>query len=478
MRLCRLAVLAALLITGLLAGVSASEAQALGLTTGFFGDPALTTDNAATRAVWIPRAVAEGAGIVRVNVFWSQVAPATRPVGFVPSNSSSAGYNWAPIDAEVRDLSSHGLKVLINISAAPTWAEGSGQPASAQPGSWRPNPHQFASFAEAAARRYSGHFPDPLQPGAFLPRVRHWQAWNEPNLSIYLAPQWTRTGGASVPASPGIYVQLLNAFYAAVKHVSSSNFVLAAGTAPYGDPPGGQRMQPVAFDRTLFCLKDNAKLTPVSCPNPPHLDAVDHHPYGVGGPLWHAFNADDVAVPDLYKIARVLRAAQRAGHVLPGGPKQLWTTEISWDSSPPDPQGVPIAQQAHWLEQSLFVLWGQGVNTVLWYQLVDSPPIPSYAATYQAGLYYLNGTPKPAAQAFRFPFVTKRLNRGQVEAWGRAPAAGRLAIEMLRGATWTVVRRLSVRADQVFLPTLAIRGAQVFRAQLGGQTSLTWTQAA
>ena len=167
-------------------------------------------------------------------------------------------------------------------------------------------------------------------------------------------------------------------------------------------------MPPVAFDRGLFCLRDDAALTPLSCPDPPHLDALSHHPYGIGGPLWHALNPDDAAVPDMYKIARVLHAAERAGHVLPAGPKQLWVTEISWDSSPPDPNGVPILEQAHWLEQSLYVLWRQGVDTVLWLQIVDSPPIPNYGSTYQAGLYYLGGGAKPAAQAFRFPFVTRR----------------------------------------------------------------------
>jgi len=447
-----------LLIGVLLGGASASQAKVLSLTTGFFGDPDLTGAGAANRALWIPRAVAEGAGMVRVNMFWSSVAPVTRPPGFVPSNPSSPGYNWTGTDAAVRDLTSHGLRVLVDTYVAPTWAEGASPPAGTQPGSWRPDPTQFAAFARAAALRYSGHFPDPLQPGAFLPRVSYWQAWNEPNLSIYLAPQWSGAGASVAPASPTIYGQLLNAFYAAVKGVSSSNFVVAAGTAPYGDAPGGERMQPVAFDRTLFCLSDNAGLTPVSCPNPPHLDAIDHHPYGIGGPLWHAFNVDDAAVPDIYKLTRVLRAAERAGHVLPQGPKQVWTTEISWDSSPPDPDGVPIAEQARWLEQSLFVLWSQGVDTVLWYQLVDAPPIPSYAATYQAGLFYLTGAPKPSAVAFRFPFVTKRLNRRHVEAWGRAPTRGKLAIEVLRGRRWKVVRRLSVTADQVFLPTLAIRG--------------------
>ena len=151
------ALAATLIIAALLVGANSSEAQALALTTGFTGDPVLTSDSAATRALWVPRAVGEGAGIVRVAVFWSDVAPVTRPQGFAPANPASTGYNWTPIDAAVRDLSSHGLTVLISISSAPTWAEGSDQPASATPGSWRPDPAQYASFAEAAALRYDGH---------------------------------------------------------------------------------------------------------------------------------------------------------------------------------------------------------------------------------------------------------------------------------------------------------------------------------
>lgn len=465
-----------LLAVLLLAGVGGAQAQALGLTLGFSADPVLTSDGAATAAIWTPRAVSEGAGMVRVNVLWSQVAPSTPPPGFAPANPSSAGYRWASVDAAVRNARSHGLQVLINISDAPTWAEGPGKPAGTQPGTWKPSPGQFASFAEAAARRYDGRSPDPLRPGARLPRVKYWQPWDEPNLDYYLSPQWTRAGGHWVPEGPAIYRQLLNAFYAAVKRVASSNFVVTAGTAPYGDPPGGQRTPPVAFDRGLFCLANNARLTPLACPDPPHLDAISHHPYGIEGPLWHALNPDDAAVPDIYKIARVLHAAERDRHVLPRGPKRLWATEISWDSSPPDPNGVPIAEHAHWLEQALYVLWRQGVDTVLWLQIVDSPPIPSYDATYQAGLYYLNGQPKPAAQAFRFPFVIQRLNRRQVQAWGRAPARGKLAIEVLRGGRWAIVSSLSVGVDQVFLRTLAVRGKAVLRAQVGGQTSLTWTQ--
>ena len=109
-------------------------------------------------------------------------------------------------------------------------------------------------------------------------------------------------------------------------------------------------------------------------------------------------------------------------------------------------------------------------------QIVDAPPIPSYGATYQAGLYYLGGAAKPAAQAFRLPFVTRRLNTAQIDAWGRAPAAGNVEIERLRGRRWVLLRRLRVRVGEVFTATLEVRGRAILRAQVDAQTSLAWTQ--
>ena len=415
---------------------------------------------------------------MRLNVVWFAVAPAARPPGFDPADPASPGYDWTTVDQEIRAMHAHGLTVLFNVWGAPTWAEGPHRPLGARAGTWEPNPAALASFARAAALRYDGSFPDPLQPGASLPRVRYWQGWNEPNLNFFLTPQWKRTNRGYAPVAPVLFRTMTNSFYVAVKHVAASNVVVLAGTAPYGDQPGGTRTQPVAFFRTLFCLAGAVRLTPVRCPTPVHFDILDHHPYATGGPLQTALNPDDVAVPDIGKLSRVLRAAQRAGHVLPRGHKRLWVTEISWDSSPPDPHGVPIMTQAHWLEQSLYVLWRQGVDTVMWYQLIDAPPIPDYASTYQAGIYYLSGAPKPSAIAFRFPFVTQRLSHRRIRAWGRAPVAGNAQLEILRSGHWTTLRHMAVRARGIFQATLNVSGRATLRAQIGSQISLSWTQGA
>jgi Cellulase (glycosyl hydrolase family 5) len=447
-----------------------------GLTLGFSGGAGIIGGmGPLSGAQWMARARADGASIVRVGVSWSSVAPSTRPGGFNPSNPASPGYSWASVDASVEAASAQGMKVLLTIQGAPSWAEDGAVPSSATPGSWRPDPAQLAAFATAIATRYDGHYPNPATPGTSLPRVTDYQAWNEPNLSIYLAPQWVRSGSTWAPEAPTLLRAMENSFYSAIKAVSRSDFVVLAGTAPFGDLPGGQRMQPVAFYRALFCLSSSLGAQP--CSSAVSFDAIDHHPYGIDAPTMHALNPDDASIPDIDKITKVLHAAQRTGRALPHGPKQVWTTEIGWNSKPPESSGVPIATQARWLEQSLYLLWSQGVSTVMWLQIVDIPPVPGQPFSFwDSGIYYQNGRAKPAATAYRFPFVTQRLSSSRVLAWGRAPSGGHLLIQRESGSTWRTVAGLHVGAHQVFDKTLSQSGAGTFRAQLAGATSLTWSQ--
>lgn len=462
----------------LLIALPSAASATNGLTTGFSGDNLLTAGSSSRRAVWLQRAVHEGAGFIRVGIDWSQVAPAQRPTGFDPANPASRGYRWGPADAVIRQISARGLRVLVQISDAPRWAEGASMPSNAEAGTWKPNAVQFADFAEAAARRYSGTFPDPLHRGQFLPRVVYWQAWNEENLAFYLSPQWVRQDGHWVAASPNIYRNMLNGFYTAVKSVNPSNVVVMGGTAPFGDPPGYSRMRPVTFDQDLFCIGSTLKLT--SCPGPVYLDAVDHHPYNYGPPTTKAYYADDAAVPDVWKITRLLDAGVRAGTVLPDNPKQVWVTEIAWDSDPPGKGvgSVSLAKQARYLEQGLYLLWHQGVTTIMWLQIRDSAPRHHQDDAFPwSGLYFLSGKAKPAATAFRFPFVTNRLNAGTVQAWGRAPVAGTLTISRReKHGGWQPLEHLQVAVQQVFLTTLHLDGGATLRAQVDGQASLSWYQ--
>lgn len=446
------------------------------LVTGFT-DPILESPSPGVREAWLGRVVGEHAAVVRINVAWATVARAQPPSPALAADPSWAGYDWSTTDVAVADAVAHGLTVQLTLaSPAPAWEEGPHRPSSAPRGSWEPNPGAFASFARAAALRYSGTYTPPGATAA-LPRVRYWQAWNEPNLSIYLTPQWRKVGRGWAPESPFVYRDLLNAFYAAVKAVQPDALVLSAGTAPYGDPPGGERMPPAQFVRNVLCLGE--ALQPEPCPHPALFDILDHHPYSVSGPFFRAFNRDDVAIADMPKLIVPLRRAERLHLVGGARHHQVWVTEVSWDSSPPDPQGVPIAEQARWLEQTLHLLWQQGVSTVLWYLIADQPPIPSYAASYQSGTYYIDGRPKPSATAFRFPFVVDRVlgraGGSRSLAWGRAPVAGaRVTIEQRLHGAWRVLRTLSSGSSGVFQASLRVGRGAVLRALDGSEQSLVW----
>ena len=419
--------LAALLLVGLtgIAPEAASAAAALNL--GFSSDAVLVGGTTASRAPWITRALNVGGKVVRVNVPWAYVAP-VRPND--PTDSYSDGYNWSSIDPAVRDLSAQGLRVCLMLYKAPTWAEGPNIPSTGgEEGAWRPNPTAFARFATAAARRYDGHSPDPLHPGAHLPRVSCWQGWNEPNINFYLAPQWVKTGRNWQPVAVNLYRQLLNAFYAAVKAVSPSNAVVMAGTAPIGYPPGThgagiQRTSPVAFYRELFCLKGRQALKPDSHCAPVHLDGIDHHPQLPNAPTWHAPNPDDAGVPDISRVTRVLNAAVRDGRVLPHGHKTVWVTELEWSSNPPHPGGVPMDIAAHWYEEAFYELWAQGVDTILPLELADPPRVPGVPQVFDSGLFFENGKPKEIATAYRFPFVIQTRAQTPDHRLGTLPGRG------------------------------------------------------
>ncbi len=133
---------------------------------------------------------------------------------------------------------------------------------------------------------------------------------------------------------------------------------------------------------------------------------------------------------------------------------------------------------AHWYEQAMYILWQQGVRTVMSLELGDPPNISNYSTVFESGLYYSDGTPKPIAQAYRFPFVVQRHGTTRVEVWGRSPQAGQMKIQRRGHGHWTVVRTLPVGRWQVFSIELASTGNATWRASVGSLRSLSWTQGA
>lgn len=265
--------------------------------TGLSG-PEFKSEDPSECALWFDRAAYAQTEIVRINYPWRS-AVVGQPAD--PSDPADPAYRFSPLDAAVRDASARGFDVLITTYSAPGFAEAANRPEAAAPGTWKPDPAAYAAFARALAARYSGSFGD-------LPRVRYFQAWNEPNLHTFLNPQWE----GLTPFSPTHYRRMLNAFTEAVHDVHGDNVVVTGGTAPFGDERGSFRMRPLRFLRELLCLrKVDGRLKGTSCPEKASFDILDHHPINTGGgPRQSAVHPDNATTLDFKYVRDTLRAAE------------------------------------------------------------------------------------------------------------------------------------------------------------------------
>jgi hypothetical protein len=372
---------------------------------------------------------------------WNAIAPAQQPADWNPEDPADPHYDWSFFDAWVLRAVEAGLTPIFDVRGAPKWA----QRCSAISGDavCNPDPAALAAFTRAAVKRYSGTFGN-------LPDVRYWQALNEPNLSLFLEPQFD----GNAPVSPDLYRTLLNTFYAAVKSVQPADLVVMGGLGPIAVP--GYTIGPMAFARRLLCMTGGNKHPrplPGDCGGGIDADIFDIHPYTTGGPT-HKGGPNDVQMGDLWKLQTLLAAADRAGRinsVYKHTP--LWITEFGWDSNPPDPGGLSMKIEKQWIAEAVYEAWREGITNFMWYSLDDFPPesnVP-FGESLQTGLYFwapkaAEEQPKEIMGAFRFPLLAIHEGPGLM-LWGKIPRshAGRVTIQAFLYGSW---KKLAVaRAD-------------------------------
>jgi Cellulase (glycosyl hydrolase family 5) len=386
---------------------------------------------------------AAGATKVRISISWRSIAPKKPQLN--AADPDDPAYRWSDVDRDVRLAVAAGLEPILTLYSTPAWAaERAGTP-----GTEAPDPDAFGTFAAAAATRYGGGFDD-------LPRVRYWQAWNEPNLPLFFQPQLED----GKPFSPDWYRRMVNAFSAAVKGVHADNVVIAGGTAPVAGSAelNAVHWGPLAFMRDFLCLDDELRPT---CDDRVRFDVWAHHPYTSGGPTTKASLPNNAFIADLPAMRNILLAGYRAGHTSASALPAFWVTEFSWDSAPPDPGGVPTRLETRWVAEAMYRMWTSGVTLVTWFSLQDRALGTS---PFQSGLYYWSedlaaARPKPALQAFRFPFVAFP-TRTSVVVWGRTPA-GRQATVVVEQSFRGGWRRLGVvKSDRYGIIQRSFTGAR------------------
>jgi hypothetical protein len=457
-----LALAAAGLACGLVPGLAQAHFE-VGLQ-----DPGLGPDgtSAQTRAAQAAMRTIAGS-VVRVGLPWASVAPGGRtlPPGFRASDPGDPRYRWSAIDGAVRSAVDDHRRVLFQIADAPVWAQSRGpRRPFVSPGAWNPNPAMYAAFIDAAARRYSGSYPDPLRPGAMLPRVRDWEAWNEPNIP----------GDFSAPHPVSAYRTLLNRAYRVLKAVHRDNIVVLGGLAPVSPVPGST--PPLDFGADLLCLhRVGASFRRNrSCPERADFDVFAIHPYSLAAtPTKHAYNPGDVLVGDMSKVGALVRTADRLHTTGERIHHRIWVTEFAWVTNPPDALlGDSEPTAARYVAYSLYQMFKSGVSLVIWLTVLDEPTdgFPGQ------GLYASSGRPKLTLRAFAFPCVAG-VGGGHGFAWGRVPVSHRVRVIVQRaaGRGWLTVATRLTSADGVFSARFSSRGPGLYRARvLGGPTSLSY----
>jgi len=483
-----------------------------GLARGTSDGGLMLSEDPAIRAVAMAKTRAAQAAVVRIPVNWRDIVQADPPAGFQAADPASPAYRFQRIDAAVTSACAAGLQALLVVSHAPAFAEAPNRWPYAYPGSWAPSPAALREFAAALARRYDGSFPDPLDPGRALPRVRLLQAWNEPNLSRYLEPQWIVQGRRWQAFSPLLYRQLLSAFYSGVKSVAPADTVIAAGIAPEGEPEGQGAMAPVTFLRGMLCLEGSTRSGIArrglggrglggrglggrglisgqeGCSEPPHFDVLAFHPLSVWDPDVPAVSALDVGISDIAKVTGLLHEAVRLHTILPAGPKPLWVTEINWESAPQSRHGVPPGLQAAWVSRALHRLWVAGVGLASWEFLIDpypdlllsNPTGADLGYSRPAGLYFAGSggnpalaQPKPFLSGFALPFDPLRVDRHRIRVWAllTGPDQPVQLQRLTRAGSWRTIARLRADGHGVLNALVSLSGRASLRLLSSGPIS-------
>jgi hypothetical protein len=454
------------LVVALLSRSNGSPAARRGLLESIFQDddhliyaPTVTVERT------LDQLRALGVDRLRLTVLWSALAPQpTSPVApahFDARNPAAyAPTAWYPYDRVIVLARQRGMDVDLNLTApGPLWAMTPGAASAKDATHLRPDPAAFGAFVAAVGRRYDGSYTVSGKGiRVTLPRVGFWSIWNEPNQPGWLLPQWRSVGGQWVMDSPRLYrLEAASAFSAleATGHTPARDTILIGELAPEGPPRGttpapASAIPPLSFLRTLYCL--DGDYHPLQgpaaalqhCPSPgdfvranPALfqaSGFAHHPYFFFRPPGTPTTDPDWAsLADLPRLEHAVDRALGAYGVHRRLP--IYLTEYGYETNPPNPfRGVSLGRQSLYLDEAEFLAARDPrVRALAQFLLVDAAPnpafppgTPGYWSTFQTGLEYLDGRPKPSFGAYRLPIFVPSPSfspGASVQIWGMLRAA-------------------------------------------------------
>ncbi len=348
-------------LCALLAVPLATAQAAQRMPIGFFDDPSFRWSS--TRDQNLQLAASTGASVIHTTAAWATLAP-TRPAD--AANGDDPAYKLTDLDDLVFQSSIYNLRVMINITGTPKWANG-GKAPNVMPKKLS----DLTTFARMLATRYNGR--------SGHGSVSLWSVWNEPNLQLFLTPQFV---GKKI-VGPSNYAKLYKAAYAGIKAGNPWAKVAIGETSARGrDKPLkgiSASIAPGTFARLLSQVKGIK------------FDAWAHHPYPTSPnlPPMQKVRYPNVTLSTLSKFESDLKKWFHRS-------VPVWITEYGHETKPAEPHGVTYAKQAAYAKQALtFAKKDPNVQMFIWFVFRDSSGNP-----WQSGLVSQSGANKPAFAAF------------------------------------------------------------------------------
>jgi hypothetical protein len=211
--------------------------------------------------------------------------------------------------------------------------------------------------------------------------VSLWSVWNEPNLQLFLTPQFNAAGK---PVSPANYAKLYKVAYQAIKSANPLAKVAIGQTSARGrDRPVAGVSGSVAPGTFALQLSRISGL---------RFDAWAQHPYPT---TRRAKPLEQVRYPNvgLSTLPTFEQQLDSTFHRF----VPIWITEYGYETQPAQPRGVTFAQQSSYMQQALTVARKDThVQMFLWFTFRDTATNP-----WKSGIQGTTGAPKPSAGTFR-----------------------------------------------------------------------------
>lgn len=362
---------------------------------GFHDDPSFRW--VGDRSSRVESSAQANATIMRLLVQWNLTAK-TKPSS--PTDPFDPAYVFDDLDEAIRDAQEHDMEVMLTLSGTPGWANG-GKGPNVMP----TRVADFGNFARAIAARYSGR-------NAGYPFVRFWSVWNEPNLQIFLSPQFDSSGKSVAPAN---YAKLYAAGYAGIKAGNPLAKVAIGETSARGsDKASGIRPTHSPGKFAELVAKANPKLK---------FDAWSHHPYpsNPNSRPTQVVKWPNVSLASLPRFNESLKTWFRRKSA------PIWITEYGHQTKPPDSLGVSYETQSSYIQQAISIAAGYPfVDMFIWFVFRDDQGQP-----WESGIFTAGGAPKGTSPA-RFTSAAR-------------PLDARNALVTFRGGTATPLVNLHTR---------------------------------